>query len=232
MSEDNSPDHVDAAPADANLDSAIPKSSAKKKKPIISLPFAIIAVVVLGVGAFYGQDIMAWVMLQQEAAKANVGPIEPEEYAGLSELAKSLQAGDVEDPAAAFGMAGSVPPEGSGAGGGRPRRERPASEEEDEQGASEAAAEESAEEATEETAAETEQSQPAGGGRPSPEDRFKQADANGDGLLSGDEIPARMKERLDMIDTDGDGSVSKDELMEAMQKMSGGRRGGGESQGQ
>lgn len=197
MSEDSTPD---SAPA------------AVKKKSIISLPFAIIAVVVLGAGAFFGKDIMTWVMLQQEAAKAGAAPVEPEEYAGLSQLAKSLQSGDVDDPAAAFSSIGSVSADGSApqeGAGGRPPRERPAGDDESAEQDGEA----------------SEKTEAAAGGRPSPEERFAQADLDGDGLLSGDEIPARMKERLDSIDTNSDGSISKEELMEAMKRMSG--RGGG-----
>lgn len=44
---------------------------------------------------------------------------------------------------------------------------------------------------------------------------FETRDANGDGKLSGDEIPERMRERVSMIDTDGDGSLQKSEV-EAM----------------
>lgn len=61
----------------------------------------------------------------------------------------------------------------------------------------------------------------AGSGR-SPEmvaRMFEQRDQNGDGKLSGDEIPPWMKESLARIDEDGDGSISKSELQKAMARM-------------
>ena len=222
MSEDSTPENAGTTPTEPDLASTAPV----KKKPLISLPFAIVAVVILGVGALYGQKIMEWVMLQQEAAKAASGPQEPEEYAGLSQLAKDLQAGGGSgDPAAAFGAAGSVPPEGGGRGGRPPAADEPAEDgdatDDDESKASEEAAEVAAEE-------KTESSEPAGrGGRMSPEERFAQQDKDGDGKLSGDEIPGPMKERMEMLDTDSDGSISKEELLSAMEKMRSSRGGGG-----
>ena len=47
------------------------------------------------------------------------------------------------------------------------------------------------------------------------EERFKEADANGDGQLSLDEVQAkmpRMAERFSTLDTDKNGLLSKDEL--------------------
>jgi Ca2+-binding EF-hand superfamily protein len=44
---------------------------------------------------------------------------------------------------------------------------------------------------------------------------FENRDANGDGQLSGDEIPEQMRERLDRIDTNGDGAVDKEEMKKA-----------------
>ncbi len=41
---------------------------------------------------------------------------------------------------------------------------------------------------------------------------FARRDADGDGELTGEEIPERMQERLDSIDTDGNGAVSRKEL--------------------
>lgn len=41
---------------------------------------------------------------------------------------------------------------------------------------------------------------------------FKQQDANGDGKLTGDEIPEMMKQRMDAFDTDQDGSISLEEI--------------------
>jgi hypothetical protein len=45
---------------------------------------------------------------------------------------------------------------------------------------------------------------------------FARIDKNGDGKLTGDEIPAPMKERLEMIDTNKDSSVDKTEMLAAM----------------
>lgn len=42
-------------------------------------------------------------------------------------------------------------------------------------------------------------------------ERIKEADANGDGKLSKDEAPERMKENFDRIDTNGDGFIDKAE---------------------
>lgn len=56
------------------------------------------------------------------------------------------------------------------------------------------------------------------------EDAWKGLDKDGDGKLTGDEIPERMKKNLEKIDTDADGSISKEE-MEAARKVMG-RRGG------
>jgi hypothetical protein len=47
------------------------------------------------------------------------------------------------------------------------------------------------------------------------EARFKLADANGDGKLSREEAPARLKERFSRIDANGDGQLTKDELKAA-----------------
>lgn len=48
---------------------------------------------------------------------------------------------------------------------------------------------------------------------------FEQRDANGDGVLSGNEIPERMKQNLARVDENGDGSLSKSELEAAMRAM-------------
>jgi len=37
---------------------------------------------------------------------------------------------------------------------------------------------------------------------------FKQMDSDGDGKLSGDEIPERLRSRLKAMDTDSDGSLT------------------------
>ncbi len=54
---------------------------------------------------------------------------------------------------------------------------------------------------------------------------FDNFDQNGDGKLSRDEIPERMREFIGDADKNGDGSISKEELQSAMQGA--GRRGGG-----
>ncbi len=58
-----------------------------------------------------------------------------------------------------------------------------------------------------------------------PEAMFAERDLDGDGKLTGDEIPERMRERIEAIDTDGDGAISKDELVARMNAR-GGRDGG------
>jgi polyisoprenoid-binding protein YceI len=70
-----------------------------------------------------------------------------------------------------------------------------------------------------------------GGGRGGPfgdpEQFFTGMDADGDGKLSGDELPERMAERLDRFDTDADGAISRDEFLERMKQFRerGGERG-------
>ena len=49
--------------------------------------------------------------------------------------------------------------------------------------------------------------------------RFESLDKNGDGKLTGDEIPERMRDRLKMIDKDGDGSITKTEFASAATRM-------------
>jgi len=78
-----------------------------------------------------------------------------------------------------------------------------------------------------------------GGGRPGgggggrnfdPAAMFAERDADGDGLLKGDEISERMSENLSEIDTDGDGAISQEEMtarFEAMRAQFGGGGGGG-----
>ncbi len=51
---------------------------------------------------------------------------------------------------------------------------------------------------------------------------FKTADKDGDGKLTGDEIPARMKDGVERMDTDKDGSISLEELKKAMSRRRGG----------
>jgi len=63
---------------------------------------------------------------------------------------------------------------------------------------------------------------PTGGGPPpNPERMFHRWDQNKDGTLADDEIPDRLRERLDQIDRDGDGAVSFEEF-----RSSGGMGGG------
>lgn len=51
------------------------------------------------------------------------------------------------------------------------------------------------------------------------EARFKEADKDGDGKLSKDELPERMREHMDKIDTDGDGRASPAEMREAFRRV-------------
>ncbi len=67
---------------------------------------------------------------------------------------------------------------------------------------------------------------PPRGGRGNAAQIFTTLDADKDGKLSGDEIPAQMKGRLSNIDTDGDGAISRAEMNAAMQRM---RSGGGKA---
>ena len=50
---------------------------------------------------------------------------------------------------------------------------------------------------------------------------FEMRDANGDGKLTGDEIPPPMRERLSVIDQNGDEAIDKAEAEAAMQRMQG-----------
>lgn len=54
---------------------------------------------------------------------------------------------------------------------------------------------------------------------------FQRRDANGDGKLSGEEIPERMRGNLGRLDTDGDGAVTLAEFREVMSRMRGRSRG-------
>ena len=47
---------------------------------------------------------------------------------------------------------------------------------------------------------------------------FEARDRNGDGKLTGDEIPPRAKENLERIDRNGDGSLDKEEMRRAFQR--------------
>lgn len=58
---------------------------------------------------------------------------------------------------------------------------------------------------------------------------FSRMDANSDGLLSGDELPAERREQIMAADTNSDGAISRDELTAGMRAMRGGGRTGGGS---
>lgn len=51
-------------------------------------------------------------------------------------------------------------------------------------------------------------------------------DKDGDGKLSGEELPERMRAMLSRADVDGDEALSKEELMKVAERR--GRQGGGE----
>jgi len=55
---------------------------------------------------------------------------------------------------------------------------------------------------------------------------FERADANGDGKLTKDEMPERMREHLLEADADGDGAVTREELDAARERGDWGPRGG------
>lgn len=61
------------------------------------------------------------------------------------------------------------------------------------------------------------------GGRFNPEEMFKRMDKDGDGTLSKEEAPERMKEHFDEIDADKDGKLSQDELKAHREKRMKGR---------
>ncbi len=48
---------------------------------------------------------------------------------------------------------------------------------------------------------------------------FESRDKNGDGKLSGDEIPERFQDKLKMIDKDGDGAITKAEFASVAGRM-------------
>ncbi len=56
---------------------------------------------------------------------------------------------------------------------------------------------------------------------------FNGMDKNGDGKLMGDEVPERMRDRLENLDSDGDDAITLKELQQAMQRLGGGRGQGG-----
>ena len=60
---------------------------------------------------------------------------------------------------------------------------------------------------------------------------FKRVDANGDGKISMDEAPDRMKQGFTRLDTNGDGLIDSTEQQALLQKMSqqfGGQKGQGQ----
>ena len=56
---------------------------------------------------------------------------------------------------------------------------------------------------------------------------FSTRDANGDGKLTGDEIPEMLQGRMERVDENADGAIEKEELMKAMARMGRGDRGPG-----
>lgn len=63
------------------------------------------------------------------------------------------------------------------------------------------------------------------GGRFNPEEMFKRMDKDGDGSLSKEEAPERMKEHFDEIDSDKDGKLTQDELKAHREKRMKDREG-------
>ncbi len=66
-----------------------------------------------------------------------------------------------------------------------------------------------------------------GGGRGGRGNMFQRFDANKDGKLSKDEIPERMRSRMEPMDTDKDGAISEEEFRNGSGRMFGGRGRGG-----
>jgi hypothetical protein len=60
---------------------------------------------------------------------------------------------------------------------------------------------------------------------------FDQYDANKDGLLTVEEIPAERRDRIVMADANKDGKVDRAELTTSMNRRGGGRQGGGQGRG-
>jgi len=63
---------------------------------------------------------------------------------------------------------------------------------------------------------------------------FQRVDTNGDGAITPEEAPDRMKKRFDQVDADGNGSISVEELTSVFEKMKQGgkKKGGGNKGGQ
>jgi Ca2+-binding EF-hand superfamily protein len=66
-------------------------------------------------------------------------------------------------------------------------------------------------------------------GRPSAEQLFQRLDRDGDGKLTGDEIPERLWNQLESVDSDDDGSIAPDELKKALASAAADRPGGDEA---
>ncbi|MBY0586221.1 EF-hand domain-containing protein [bacterium] len=56
---------------------------------------------------------------------------------------------------------------------------------------------------------------------------FDKLDANADGKLEGDEIPAKMRDRLSRVDANGDGAIQREEMLSRMGKRPDRGPGGG-----
>ena len=71
---------------------------------------------------------------------------------------------------------------------------------------------------------------PGGGGMDAGDiaDSLMRRDADGDGKLTGDEIPERLKRAMERVDADKDGAVSREEIVKMAEGMRG-RRGGGDA---
>lgn len=59
---------------------------------------------------------------------------------------------------------------------------------------------------------------------------FQRMDRNGDGVLTRDEVPERLQQRMTGLDRDRNGSISADEFGTAMQRRLGGQNGRGGKQ--
>ncbi len=54
---------------------------------------------------------------------------------------------------------------------------------------------------------------------------FETRDADGDGKLTGDEIPERLRDRVSNVDTNGDGSIQKSEMEAMLERIGNGGAG-------
>lgn len=71
------------------------------------------------------------------------------------------------------------------------------------------------------TAAETPDKERPAAPRINPEELFKRADANGDGKITKDEAPERLKPGFDRVDANSDGGIDKAEFGRAMGRLMG-----------